>query len=153
MGERLDPQGVIVKTDVVDIGRRPPQAGDDPWRAVLQAHDDGVRALARAHRGLEIGRPEGFLLAFDGAAAALGFVRDYRALLVSLRPALRARVGVHRGGLTLRTNTDADRALGASVYEADGLAVSTVARLAALAVPGQVLASDAVRHADRKSVV
>jgi predicted ATPase/class 3 adenylate cyclase len=129
--------GVIVKAE----------AGDPATAAPPSASDDGVRALARSHGGLEIGRAEGLLLAFGSAASALAFVRAYRALLAGLRPPRRARMGLHHGVLSLRSNTEADQVGGAGPHEAHGLAVATVARLAALAVPGQVLACEAVRRA------
>jgi class 3 adenylate cyclase/pimeloyl-ACP methyl ester carboxylesterase len=122
----------VLFTDIVESTGRAAELGDRRWRELLLAHNDVVRREIDAWRGSVIKTTgDGFLATFDGPAravsCALAIVQQVRQL------GLEVRAGVHTG--------ECER-LGADV---GGMAVHIGARVAALATPGEVLASRTVR--------
>ena len=136
----------LLLTDVVDSTALNERLGTQAMAAVWAAHDATARTLLRQWRGREVGRSDGFLLLFDAGADAIGFAFAYHHALAELPTPLRARVGVHTGPVQLRENSALDRSLGATPFEVDGIALPLAARVAALALGGQTLATaDAVQ--------
>jgi hypothetical protein len=110
--------------------------------ALLDAHDHVIRRLVdREHGHVVKSQGDGFMIAFgDPTAAVRVAVGMQRALTVSRRRALRrtpirVRIGVHAGRVVAR---DGDYF---------GLNVAMAARVAALAVGGEILATEGVRAA------
>ncbi|MDO7866788.1 adenylate/guanylate cyclase domain-containing protein [Nocardioides jiangxiensis] len=132
----------IVFSDIEDSTALNERLGDDAWVALLDAHDQVIRKLvAKAGGHVVKSQGDGFMLAFGDPAAAVNVaIAMQRALTVSRRRALRrtpirVRIGVHAGHVVHR--------------EGDyfGLNVAMAARVAGLAVGGEILASEGVRDA------
>ncbi|HEU5193191.1 MAG TPA: adenylate/guanylate cyclase domain-containing protein [Methylomirabilota bacterium] len=122
----------VMFTDIVGSTARAAELGDGRWRDLL----DGYHALVRQHvaqfRGREIDTAgDGFLAAFDGPARA---ARCAWAVTRAVRQlGLEVRAGLHAGECEVLGN------------KLTGIAVHTGARVAALAGPGEVLASSTVK--------
>jgi predicted ATPase/class 3 adenylate cyclase len=129
----------LLLTDVVDSTRLSEQLGDAVVAQLWASHDRLARDLLPAWRGREIDKTDGMLLLFESAHDAVGYATAYHAGLAGLPVPLRARAGLHVGPVILRSNTEADVALGAKPLEVDGLAKPTAARVMALAQGGQTL--------------
>lgn len=132
----------ILFSDIEDSTALNERLGDAAWVALLDAHDQVIRKLvARAGGHVVKSQGDGFMLAFGDPAAAVGVaIGMQRALTVSRRRALRrtpirVRIGVHAGPVVHR--------------EGDyfGLNVAMAARVAGLAVGGEILATEGVRSA------
>jgi class 3 adenylate cyclase len=122
----------VLFADIVGSTERAAALGDNPWRKLLEAFYARVREALQVYRGREISTAgDGFLAAFDGPARAIrcaGAIRD------GVRPLnLEVRCGLHTGECEVVGNDLA------------GIAVHIGARVAALADPGEVLASQTVR--------
>jgi len=122
----------VLFTDVVGSTARAAAVGDARWRTTLDRFQDAVRREIARHRGREVNtRGDDFLIAFDGPARA---IRCARAINDAARPLhVEVRSGVHTGEVELRGDDLA------------GLTVHIGARVAALAAPGEVLATTTVR--------
>lgn len=127
----------LLFSDIVDSTAVVQRLGDAAAADLWTRHDRGARELLARHRGREIDRSDGFFLLFDEVAPAAAYAREYHALLASL--GLAARVGLHCGEVTLRTNEPDAVALGAKPLEVDGLAKPLAARVMSLAAGGQTL--------------
>jgi pimeloyl-ACP methyl ester carboxylesterase len=122
----------VLFTDIVGSTEKASELGDRRWRELLVAHDAAVRLELERFRGREVDTAgDGFLATFDGPARA---VRCATAICRSVRTLnLDVRAGVHTGECEL----EGDRVRGIGVH--------TGARIAALAGPGEVLASSTVK--------
>ena len=122
----------VLFTDIVGSTQRAAAIGDAKWRELLDEHHAAVRVELDRSRGREIDTAgDGFLATFDGPARA---VRCAVAIVSSLRElGLEVRAGVHTGEVELRGDHIA------------GIAVHIGARVAAIAGPGEVLASSTVK--------
>ena len=67
-----------------------------------------IADLLAAHGGLEIDKTDGFLLLFDDAETALAYAQAYHRGIAALDPPLKARAGLHVGGVILRENPAED---------------------------------------------
>ncbi len=107
-------------------------AGDDASSELLARYDRVVRAQVERFRGREVGTGgEGLVAIFDGPARA---VRCASAIVASARDlGLELRAGIHTGEVE-QTNTGIR-----------GIAVDIGARIAAAALPGEVLVSSTVK--------
>ena len=132
---------VLVLTDLVDSTHITAELGDVRAAELWSAHDDSIRGLIAAHRGIEIDKSDGFLVVFDSLPDAIAFQGAYHAALVS---PLRARIGVHAGEVIFRRPSADQIARGAKPIEVDGIAKALAARLMALANGGQTLATSEV---------
>jgi class 3 adenylate cyclase len=122
----------VLFTDIVGSTERAAQIGDSAWRAVLQKHDELVRAQLIAHEGQEIKHlGDGFLAIFDRPARAVRCATRIAAEASEIGIGIRA--GLHTGECERRGGDVA------------GLAVHIGARVGALAGPGEVLVSGTVR--------
>lgn len=131
----------VLVADLVNSTALIDRLGDVEAARLMAAHDRAARGLHRAHHALEIDRTDGFLLLFERPADALAWAVAYLQLLEVEFDGMRARVGLHLGNLVLHYNTSEDIAANAKPIEAEGLAKPTAARLAQLALPGQILLS------------
>ena len=138
---------VLLQSDIVDSTALAERLGDAAAAAVWQHHDRQARALLLEWRGREIDKSDGFLLLFETVTDAVGWALAYHRALRGMQPSLAARVGVHRGPLTLRETPADDVARGAKALEVDGLAKPVTARLMSLALGGQTLLSAEARAA------
>jgi pimeloyl-ACP methyl ester carboxylesterase len=122
----------VLFTDIVGSTERAASLGDSAWRDVLEQHHALVRRELTNFRGQEISTSgDGFFATFDGPARA---VRCAVAIRDRLRESgLEVRAGVHTG--------ECER-MGDNI---GGLAVHIGARVAALAGPGEALASSTVK--------
>ena len=122
----------ILFTDIVESTRRAAELGDRRWRDVVLRHHSTVRGLLARYRGNEIDTAgDGFFASFDGPARA---VRCAMAIADAVRPlGIEVRAGLHTG--------EVER-VGVKI---GGLAVNIGARVAALALPSEVLVSQTVR--------
>jgi class 3 adenylate cyclase len=122
----------VLFTDVVASTQAAARMGDRTWRELISTHHQRVRSLLARFRGREVDvAGDGFFAVFDGPARAvhcgLAICDDASALGFDVR------VGVHTGEVELD---------GAAVR---GLAVHIGARIAAEAVPGDVLVTSTVK--------
>jgi class 3 adenylate cyclase len=122
----------ILFTDLVDSTARAAELGDRAWRELLAKHHSVVRRELARFRGEERDTAgDGFFATFDGPARA---IRAAQAIVDGVRAlGLEIRAGVHTGECELHDGKIA------------GIAVSTGARVAAYAGPGEVLVSSTVK--------
>lgn len=122
----------VAFTDIVGSTAKADALGDAGWRKLLERHDQLTRELVSEHGGRPIkSTGDGFLATFDGPARAVRCTAALAARVPELGIELRS--GVHTGEVELRGEDIA------------GIAVHIGARIAALAGPGEVLASSTVR--------
>jgi len=124
----------FVFTDIVNSTNLIEAIGDDAWVDVSRWHDETLRKLFARHHGEELDHAgDGFFVAFDGPADAVACAVAIQQRLAGHRRthgfAPQVRIGIHatsaaRSGETYR---------GKGVHEA--------ARIAALAMGGQIVAS------------
>jgi class 3 adenylate cyclase len=122
----------VLFTDVVGSTERAAASGDGAWKALVERHHAAVRAMIGRYRGNEVDTAgDGFFATFDGPARA---VRCARAIVEAVRPmGLEIRAGVHTGEVELIDD------------KVGGIAVNIGARVAGLARPSEVLASQTVK--------
>jgi class 3 adenylate cyclase len=122
----------ILFTDIVGSTEKIARLGDRRWRELLQQHHALVRRQLVRYRGIEVDTAgDGFFARFDGPARA---VRCAQAITQSVRElGIEIRAGLHSGECELADGKVA------------GIAVSTGARIAAEASPGEVLVSGTVK--------
>ena len=130
-----DPDRVLATvlfTDLVGSTETAARLGDRRWKELLEAHHRDVRRELAYFAGEEVDTAgDGFLALFDGPARAVRCALAIRARIHALGLAIRA--GIHSGEI--------ERANGA----ARGIAVHVAARVAAQALPGEVLVSSTTR--------
>lgn len=137
----------LLLTDVVDSTQMTEVIGDAAMAALWVAHDRVARDLLRRWRGREIDRSDGFLLLFKAVDDAVAYALAYHRALAALEPALQARVGLHTGPTRVRKNNAEDVALGAKLFEVEGLVKPLAARVMSQAQAGQTLLSASARDA------
>ena len=122
----------LLFTDLVGSTERAAALGDGAWRTLLARHDDAVRRAVAAHRGRAIkSLGDGWLATFDGPARGVRCALELRETIAGM--GLEMRAGLHTGEVEL---LDGD---------VGGMAVHIAARVAAVAGPSEVLASQTVR--------
>ena len=122
----------VLFTDIVGATERAAALGDRRWRDLLDGHNVVVRRELARYRGREIKTAgDGFFAAFDGPARAVRCACAISKGIQSL--GLEVRAGLHTGECEIMGD---DRG---------GIAVHIGARIAALAAPGEVLASSTVK--------
>jgi class 3 adenylate cyclase/pimeloyl-ACP methyl ester carboxylesterase len=122
----------VLFTDIVGSTERAAALGDRGWRELLERHHALVRRELARFRGEEKDTAgDGFFATFDGPARAIRCAQSVTDRVREL--GLDIRAGVHTGECELHDDKVA------------GIAVSIGARVAALAGPGEVLASSTVR--------
>jgi class 3 adenylate cyclase/tetratricopeptide (TPR) repeat protein len=130
---------VLLLTDMVGSTELIELLGDRGAREVMHLHNAILREQLRAHGGREIEHTgDGILAGFEAASRALAcavaiqraFVRDER---TRTGPAIRVRIALAAGEPLAED--------GGRVF---GSVVNTVARVCALAEPGEILVADAV---------
>jgi class 3 adenylate cyclase len=135
-GARHDPEperalATVLFTDIVGSTERAVRLGDRAWRDLLERHDAMVRDALARHRGREVKTiGDGFLATFDGPARAIRCACAIRGNARGL--GLDVRAGLHTGECEL---------IGDDI---GGLGVHIGARVAALALPSEVLLSRTV---------
>ena len=129
----------LLLADVVDSTALVERLGDARAAVLWAEHDQRARRLIALHAGREIDRSDGFFLIFDQPGDAVRFAAGYHRLVAEL--GLEARVGLHRGSVTLRHNPPDDVVRGAKPVEVEGLAKPLTARMMALAGGGRTLLS------------
>jgi class 3 adenylate cyclase/alpha-beta hydrolase superfamily lysophospholipase len=119
----------VVLSDIADSTGHAARLGDAPWRDLLAAHGVAVRREIDRFGGREVKTiGDAFLITFEGAPSHA--VRCAQAIVHAVRAlGLEVRVGLHTGECEV---------IGDDV---GGMAVHIAARVAALAHPGEVLAS------------
>ena len=123
----------VLCTDIVDSTSHLRRLGDSAWRELLLEHNRQVRLELNRFRGREIQTTgDGFLAVFDGPARAVRCARAIGSSVAHLGIAIRA--GVHTGEVEF---------LGDNVR---GLAVHETARVAGVAMQGEVLISATTKH-------
>lgn len=123
----------ILFTDIVGSTDKIAELGDRRWHELLQQHHALVRRHLVRYRGIEMDTAgDGFFARFDGPARA---IRCAQAITDEVRAlGIEVRAGLHTGECEL---TDSGKVA--------GIAVSTGARIAARAEPGEVLVSSTVK--------
>ena len=115
-------------TDIVDSTSHLRRLGDATWRELLLEHNQRTRLELNRFRGREIQTTgDGFLAAFDGPARAVRCAEAMGQAVANLGIAIRA--GIHTGEVEFM----GDNVRGLTVHEA--------ARVAGVAMPGEVLVS------------
>jgi eukaryotic-like serine/threonine-protein kinase len=145
----------LLLLDLVDSTGVIAALGDHRAQEVLAVHDRLARSLLARFDGREIDKTDGFLLLFDRPIQAVSYALAYQRELVALGERLsvnlRARAGIHLGEVFLRENTAEEIDQGAKPLEVEGLAKHTVARLAGLAGPRQILLTQAAFELARRA--
>lgn len=135
----------LVLCDLADSTALTERLGDREAADVFRRHDRLVRDLLPQHGGREIDKTDGFLLVFERPVQAVAFALAYQRQLAELaaqrKLPLAARVGVHFGDIVVWENERDDVERGAKPTEVEGLVKPVTARLAQLALPGQILLS------------
>jgi class 3 adenylate cyclase len=122
----------VMFTDIAGSGAKAAELGDREWRRLVERHHAIIRGMLARHRGKEIDTAgDGFFASFDGPARA---IRCAQAIVDAVQPlGLEVRAGVHTGEVET-----INEKLG-------GIAVVIGARIAGLANPSEVLASQTVK--------
>jgi class 3 adenylate cyclase len=131
-GEHARALLTVMFTDIVDATALAAQLGDRRWRDLLARHDEELRKELQRFDGREVKTVgDGFLVTFAGPPSRA--LRCALAITGSARElGIEVRVGIHTGECEL---------IGQDV---GGMAVHIAARVAALAVPSEVLVSGTV---------
>jgi class 3 adenylate cyclase len=121
-------------TDIVKSTNLLEAMGDEAWQGLLRWHDDTLRSLFAAHRGIEVSATgDGFFVAFESPDEALACAVAIQRRLADQRRtqgfAPQVRIGVHAAGAT----QVGQNFTGKGVHEAS--------RIAGLAEGGEILAS------------
>jgi class 3 adenylate cyclase/pimeloyl-ACP methyl ester carboxylesterase len=122
----------VLFTDLVGSTERAAAVGDRRWREMLAEHHRVLRRDLSRYRGVEIDTAgDGFFCRFDGPGRAIACAR---AIIESTRELnLQVRAGIHTGECQV---------IGEKIA---GVAVNAGSRIAATALPGEVLVSSTVR--------
>jgi class 3 adenylate cyclase/alpha-beta hydrolase superfamily lysophospholipase len=119
----------VLFSDIVDSTGHAARLGDGRWRDLLAAHQAAVRREIDRFGGREVKTiGDAFLITFEGAPSHA--VRCAEAIVGAVRAVgLEVRVGLHTGECEVMAG------------DVGGMAVHIAARVAALAQPGEVMAS------------
>jgi class 3 adenylate cyclase len=122
----------LLMTDIVGSTTEAVRVGDAAWRQRLADHYESLRAQLDRFAGREIDTAgDGMFALFDGAARALECAAAARE--IAERHSMQVRFGVHVGEVELTEKG------------ARGVAVHEVARITALAEPGEILVSETTK--------
>ncbi|MGI8906172.1 MAG: protein kinase domain-containing protein [Candidatus Sumerlaeaceae bacterium] len=150
----------ILVTDFVRSTKLTEELGDIRSAQLWIRIDRVMRDLLVAKSGREIDKTDGFLILFDRALDAVRYCLsvheaiEHMAMEEGISPErLRCRAGIHVAEVILRRNSDADIAIGAKVWEIEGLAKPQTARLMSLAQGGQTLLSRTAFDLARRAAV
>jgi len=122
----------VLFTDIVGSTKQQARLGDRGWKAIVEQHHATVRNALVSWRGVENDTAgDGFYATFDGPARAIHCAHEIRDGVRDL--GIQVRAGIHTGECELVDGKCA------------GIAVTTGARIAALAQPSQVLVSQTVK--------
>ena len=122
----------VLFTDIVGSSEHQATLGDHAWKELVERHHAAVRQALERWRGVENDTAgDGFYASFDGPARAIHCAHEVRDDVRDL--GIEIRAGVHTGECELIDG------------KAGGIAVTTGARIAALAQPSQVLVSQTVK--------
>ena len=122
----------VLFTDIVDSTARAAALGDRAWADLIERHHALVRGELARHRGKEVDTSgDGFFATFDGPGRA---IRCAEAIIDGLKAlGVDVRAGIHTGECEVAAGKVA------------GIAVVVGARVAALAGPGEILATSTVK--------
>jgi class 3 adenylate cyclase/pimeloyl-ACP methyl ester carboxylesterase len=133
--EAAEPDRVLASvlfTDIVDSTAKAVELGDRRWRDLVTQHHALVRRELMRFKGRELDTAgDGFFASFDGPARAIRCACAVRDAVGAID--LEVRAGIHTG--------ECEQVEG----KITGVAVATGARIAGLAMPGEVLVSSTVR--------
>ncbi len=132
--DRVDRRlATVLFTDIVDSTISASRHGDREWAAILERHDQAVRALVTSHGGRVVKTTgDGVLATFDGPSRAVECAR--RAHEATAEIGLEIRAGLHTGEIELRADDDVA-----------GMAVHIAARVSGLANAGETIVSRTVK--------
>jgi class 3 adenylate cyclase len=121
----------VLFTDIVESTRRAAEMGDQPWRRLLDSHDQIARQMIEKHRGKLIKTTgDGILATFDGPGRAVRCALAFRTAAEQIGLPLRA--GLHTGEVEIRG------------HDIGGIAVHAAARVMGQCGPSEVLVSRVV---------
>jgi YVTN family beta-propeller protein len=116
----------LLFTDIVDSSEIAVELGDRRWQILQKRHHAEVRRYLKHHGGREVDTAgDGFFATFGSPAAGIRCAAEIVAAVRDL--GLDVRAGLHIGEVELTGE------------KVSGIAVTTAARVAALAGPGQIL--------------
>ena len=122
----------VLYTDIVSSTETLSYVGDARWKGLIAQHDERARREIERHRGRYVNSTgDGMLATFDGPARAVRCAQAIRETVRGL--GLEIRAGCHTGEVELAGD------------DVRGIAVHIGARVAALAAPGETLASSTVK--------
>ncbi len=132
---RLAPNGrvAIMFSDIEESTALNERIGDRAWVRLIGRHDKTVRRYVERHDGYVVkSQGDGFMIAFAHPEQAVRCAADIQAALRRRPDGIRVRIGIHAGKSVLR---------GDDLF---GRNVAMAARVAAQAVGGEILVSEAV---------
>jgi pimeloyl-ACP methyl ester carboxylesterase len=122
----------VLFTDIVDATGRAAQLGDRAWRDLLIRHHEAIRGQLASFPGQEMDTAgDGFFATFDGPARAIRCACAIRQTVREI--GIQIRAGLHTGEYELIDG------------KASGIAVHLGARVASVALPGEILVSRTVK--------
>jgi len=151
-GERTVARRTFMFTDIVGSTSLLEAIGDDAWNDLRRWHDETLRDSVAANGGEEVDHTgDGFFVSFDDPASAVSCAREIQQRLAEHRRdhgfAPQVRIGLHA----------AEATRDGSNYT--GMGVHTAARVGAVAVAGEIVASassvdglEGLNLTDRRSV-
>jgi class 3 adenylate cyclase len=135
MYRRREPRGLttMLFTDIVSSSEVAVELGDRRWRTLQAQHHAEVRRQLKRYGGREVDTAgDGFFATFSTPAAG---IRCASAIVNAVRElGLDVRAGVHIGEAELTGE------------KVSGIAVTTAARVATAAGPGEILVTDTIVH-------
>jgi class 3 adenylate cyclase len=121
----------VLFTDIVSSTEQLAARGDDAWGRALDEHDRTMERLVTSYRGRVVkSTGDGVLATFDGPARAVRCAAEM--IDAASHQGITLRAGLHTGEIEIRPT------------DVVGIAVHTANRIAALAVPSEILVSRTV---------
>jgi WD40 repeat protein/class 3 adenylate cyclase len=139
----------LVFTDLVDSTALKAEKGDRVAGDLIARHRASVQKLADQHHGRIIDwAGDGCFLTFNSSSAATFFALNLQEWHFSNPEIPKLRTGIHIGEVTESEKVDG----GGTTYDVEGLSVDLSSRIQTLAMPNQVLMSEALFNMVRSRV-
>ena len=137
----------LLFTDLAGSTTLKTEKGDRAAGELISRHRDHVARIAQDNSGRIIDwAGDGCFLTFDAPSVAVRFALNLQQTHAEDADLPKVYIGIHMGEVSERSGTQGD----GSAMKVEGLAVDIASRIQALALPGQILMSDAVFNSARQ---